>query len=1797
MRFIWVGLMIALCSMLGIGESYQHNLQFNVNLAKSYDRYNGGVSVVPITGTKNVLVEIVDIYFDQPLWSFSDDMYVNNGDISIFIDDATLDWVTLLQEKELIFRVHVLDDIVDIPFEFLPFSMVTEFADRSRYFNDDALISIDYPDARVAIHGATSNAELAVSGSIRADYLVGDGSGLLNLTGPGLNDSYSLNSEHGRHKDVVFVDNDGRVGIHTVTPNARLHVKGNVVFRESLNMRYEDYIVPDGPVLLWDPARGAFRSGIFNERFSSTDLAPYSMGFGEDVMIKSRYSSILAGQSHLIDRYAESSVIIGGQSHSILNNYSVIVGGYKNLVGGEWAVIFGGRENNVYGDYNVVLGGQANEVRGEYNTVIGQYNQVFGDFSVVLGHYHNVSANNVVVLGEGGVVDKAHSFSMLYSDGDTELSTTTSNQMVIQSSRGVGINMPPVVNHMLSVSGNIKANRFIGDGQHLTNIISGQDYWRQTIDEPVGIYYTHGPVSVGTIDSKATLTVSGGINLKDSNQASNGTLRFSDDSGLEFYHDDWISVDQVDTDTQLSPGRGIQLNDRVFSIDRLEALSQDTLYFNGEAWAPKNTQIWDVYAHGIYLPRKWGITPRNEFSSFHSSVMIKSPSGGADTDYPLVVGVTDSLRFSPQDNMIGMNLDYSDASKTAFKMVDSLTIKDSVVRYGGLIHVENNRFKLKQTDRRYKNNDLVTLRTLMSLTPTSMAIHQHNPQTTFDTKGSMSFVHTFMDDHQVQGIGHQARLQESLLTYVQPKHPHYLYLDSRMNLNIMSGTDDVPQPIHFIVGDETRSFFNSDGELIVGPGMARGKLSIFDGGLAFNVNDTSVGGVHKYNQRTHVASTSFNDSSIHMLLNDSRDDRDHSMADFGHLNAAIGTKNSSLISFLVYSDDVPQFDLRSSDRSVVFLENQASTFYLENHDGIFSIIDDMGGDGHTVLTLDHQHHLSLMTPIFSERPTKEVVINADIELSNTDTIRYLNRDRQPVLHALKNQNDFMLRHYSDSPIRFQTEFGDDVLVVSTNRQLAIHSLTPTVDSTLYVNGDVRFNQPIYYQHNADERLVQSFVVDKSTQLSLDTLVPVDTRTDLLEVRSIERIRVDERSGVRLTIDDEDTIKISAPGYYKRQYESYLWDGEDLEPDVLPRFIEAEVKHDIFELKELYPNGGVSISAIDTNDDSEPDAIELYMPLIDGGVIEGDITVNGQLYVLATSADGRYVSSIPFEWQRLENKKLVYYKGNVGIGTLSPDYDLEVSGNMATDILTVSDELIVQRVDFDNLTSTIVDQQLLFSADIDNTTNFEAIQFNSLSGHLLSLVTQGDDEKVGVFTDDPKADIHVKKMGSKATVLLESKVSGKSGMSFFNPNSSVGAFVQVNQASDTNVVGSPKESVIVSSENIYLHVNGSSVPSVYVKPDYVSIGEDNRPNNVFSAQRSVTIGDEFAGRVLNGSQRGLTVQGKLSVGYTAPPIESPTGATFYSKDNLAVGESVAINPDFKGVRVEGRVGVGIKEPSDGLSVFGELKLKERLSFYDDDRNTMLFEFLPQSYSVIPNDRSLDIQVSESLVFNVSGEDRQRAMSIYQNSVTIGSDDSIDDSNLYVFHGENSNVLLDDPSDAPKMMFSVNGDTRHAAIGINKIPGVDTEIAIESNGTTLDSPDIQIRTGKVGVGKVPLHTLDVNGTVKGHFIYKDGNRMYPVPHGVIVMWAGSLSDIPDGWQLCDGTNDTPDLTNKFIKGASLDGMNQSGGKNTGEVTDGAHDHTDGEHGGDNGHAVHGERMFMGLVYIALALLKRREVRRLV
>ncbi len=57
----------------------------------------------------------------------------------------------------------------------------------------------------------------------------------------------------------------------------------------------------------------------------------------------------------------------------------------------------------------------------------------------------------------------------------------------------------------------------------------------------------------------------------------------------------------------------------------------------------------------------------------------------------------------------------------------------------------------------------------------------------------------------------------------------------------------------------------------------------------------------------------------------------------------------------------------------------------------------------------------------------------------------------------------------------------------------------------------------------------------------------------------------------------------------------------------------------------------------------------------------------------------------------------------------------------------------------------------------------------------------------------------------------------------------------------------------------------------------------------------------------------------------------------------------------------------------------------------------------------------------------------------------------------------------------------------------------------------------------------------------------------PAGGIIMWSGSVASIPAGWALCDGTNGTPNLQDKFIVGAGAEyAVGATGGEKLHQLT---------------------------------------------
>ena len=176
-------------------------------------------------------------------------------------------------------------------------------------------------------------------------------------------------------------------------------------------------------------------------------------------------------------------------------------------------------------------------------------------------------------------------------------------------------------------------------------------------------------------------------------------------------------------------------------------------------------------------------------------------------------------------------------------------------------------------------------------------------------------------------------------------------------------------------------------------------------------------------------------------------------------------------------------------------------------------------------------------------------------------------------------------------------------------------------------------------------------------------------------------------------------------------------------------------------------------------------------------------------------------------------------------------------------------------------------------------------------------------------------------------------------------------------------------------------------------------------------------------------------------------------------------------------------------------------------------------------------------------------------------------------------------------------NIVGDNATNVSGINNV----TATAFYGNGANLTGIDAT----KIITGNTQVQTIDTgsNGHVKviteggerlrisnggqiglsganygssGQVLTSQGSgsaaawtTVIGVPSGIIAVWSGSEGSIPSGWYLCNGSNSTPDLRNRFIVGAgsgSSYSVGNTGGSNTVTLSTSqipSHSHTTNNH----------------------------------
>ena len=123
------------------------------------------------------------------------------------------------------------------------------------------------------------------------------------------------------------------------------------------------------------------------------------------------------------------------------------------------------------------------------------------------------------------------------------------------------------------------------------------------------------------------------------------------------------------------------------------------------------------------------------------------------------------------------------------------------------------------------------------------------------------------------------------------------------------------------------------------------------------------------------------------------------------------------------------------------------------------------------------------------------------------------------------------------------------------------------------------------------------------------------------------------------------------------------------------------------------------------------------------------------------------------------------------------------------------------------------------------------------------------------------------------------------------------------------------------------------------------------------------------------------------------------------------------------------------------------------------------------------------------------------------------------------------------------------------GVGTFSTIQVGAAVTLRTTGIDAYNVSANSSGLQVSGIATATSFVgNGTI---------------PVGGIIMWSGLIAAIPTGWALCDGSSGTPDLRNRFVAGAGVDGSGNYSYSGTTGISTG--NYAPGNSGGEVAHQL--------------------------
>ncbi len=372
---------------------------------------------------------------------------------------------------------------------------------------DSTTFVVDAPSNRVGIGTASPQVALSVVGGVNVDEANTNDGGLPSSLRFGSFSGEAISSNRVGGANHIGLDlwtgaarrlsitNDGKIGIGTTSPSARLHMpptgSGQAVEFPGLRI----YETASSPNVLAGSANNVLVGNRLGVTISgggeavtgggnsvASNFATVGGGFGNAIGVNSTAAFVGGGWSNQISDGSDGT-IAGGFENTVLGSSGAIGGGEQNTV--MWAgVVAGGITNsaddlgfvgggieNVAGYSCAVVGGGGNVAAGMASAIGGgEFNGTSGDFSTVPGGRDN-DALGAYSFAAGRRAAANHNGAFVWSDSTapaTPFASTGANQFLILANGGMGINTNAPTS-TLQANGGIRARGGTPGGAGVNN--------------------------------------------------------------------------------------------------------------------------------------------------------------------------------------------------------------------------------------------------------------------------------------------------------------------------------------------------------------------------------------------------------------------------------------------------------------------------------------------------------------------------------------------------------------------------------------------------------------------------------------------------------------------------------------------------------------------------------------------------------------------------------------------------------------------------------------------------------------------------------------------------------------------------------------------------------------------------------------------------------------------------------------------------------------------------------------------------------------------------------------------------------------------------------------------------------------------------------------------------------------------------------------------------------------------------------------------------------------------------------